>query len=69
LLLRSLSLRSVLLHLLPQAIGLDQHILRISKLLLPLVAKPAKVGPALRASASPLDQCEVGKYTITAYLK
>ena len=46
LLLRSCaSLCPALLHLLPQAVGLDQHVLRISKLLLPLVAKPAKVGP------------------------
>jgi hypothetical protein len=36
---------SALLQLLPQAVGLDQHILRISKLLLPLVARSAKVGP------------------------
>ena len=51
-----------LLQLLPQAVGLDQHILRISKLLLPLEAKPANVGPVpLFALREPLDQCKVGK--------
>jgi hypothetical protein len=45
---------------LPQAVGLDQHILRISKLLLPLVSKPAKVGPVpLFTLREPLDQFEV----------
>jgi hypothetical protein len=43
-----------------QAIGLDQHILRISKPLLRLVAKQAKVGPVpLFAPGEPLDQFEV----------
>ena len=37
----SASLCPALLQPLPQAVGLDQHILRISKLLLPLEAKPA----------------------------
>ena len=49
-----------LLQLLPQAVGLDQYILRISKLLLPHVAKSAKVGPVpLFALREPLDQFEV----------
>ena len=39
------SLCPALLQPLPEAVGLDQHTLRISKLLLPLVAKPAKVSP------------------------
>ena len=41
-----------LLQLLPQAAGLDQYIVRISKLLLPLVAKPAKVRPVSLSSLS-----------------
>ena len=53
----SASLCPALLQLLPQAVGLDQHILRISKLLLPLVAKAAKVAPVSRSE--PLDQFEV----------
>jgi hypothetical protein len=49
-----------LLELLPQAIRLDQHIVRISKLLLSLVAKPAKVGPVpLFALGEPLDQFKI----------
>ena len=49
-----------LLELVPDAVGLDQHILRISKLLLPLDAQPAKVRPAsLFALREPLDQFEV----------
>jgi hypothetical protein len=56
----SASLCPAPLQLLPQAIGLDQHILRISKLLLPLVAEPAKVGPvALLTLREPLDQFKV----------
>jgi hypothetical protein len=40
--------------------GLDQHILRISKLLLPLVAKPARLGPIpLFAFPETLDQFEL----------
>jgi hypothetical protein len=59
LLLRSWSsLWPAFLHLLPQAVGLDQHILRTSKL--PLEAKPAKVGPVpLFAFREPLNQFEV----------
>jgi hypothetical protein len=49
-----------LLRLPAEAAGFNQHILRISKLLLPLVAKPAKVGPVpLLALCEPLDQFEV----------
>jgi hypothetical protein len=56
----SASLCPALLQLLPQAVGLDQHILRISKLLLPLVTKPAKISPVpLFALGEPLDQVEV----------
>jgi hypothetical protein len=56
----SASPRPALPLLLPQAVGLDQHILRISKLLLPLVAKPDKVSPvSLFALREPLDQFEV----------
>jgi hypothetical protein len=41
---------------LPRAVGLDQHILWFSKLLLPLVSQPAKVGPVpLFALREPLD--------------
>ena len=48
---------SALLQLLPQAVGLDQHILRISKLVLPLEAEAAKVGPvSLFALREPLDR-------------
>jgi hypothetical protein len=60
LLLRSASLCPTLLQLLLQVIGLDQHILRISKLFLPLVANPAKIGPvSLFALREPLDKFEV----------
>jgi hypothetical protein len=61
LLLRSSAVAGLaLLQLLPQAVGLDQQILRISKLLLRLVAKPAKVGPILLfALREPVDQFEV----------
>jgi hypothetical protein len=45
-----------LLKLLPQAVGLGQHILRISKLPLPLVAQPAKV----RLIRSPWDMVRSG---------
>jgi len=63
----SASLRPVLLQPLPQAVGLDQHILRISKLLLPLVVTPAKVGPVpLFALREPLDQFEVDLGATTA---
>jgi hypothetical protein len=56
----SASLCPALLQLLPQAVGLDQHILPISKLLLPLEAEPAKVGPVpFFALREPLDQFEV----------
>jgi hypothetical protein len=56
----SASLCPALLQLLAQAVGVDQHILRISKLLLPLVAQPAKVRPIpLFAFGEPLDQFEV----------
>jgi hypothetical protein len=56
----SASLCPALHQLLPQAVGLDQHILRISKLLLSLVAKPTKVCPVpLLALGEPLDQFEV----------
>jgi hypothetical protein len=41
---RSASLCPALFQPLPPAVRLDQHTLRISKLLLPLVLKPAKVG-------------------------
>ena len=45
-----------LLQLLPEAFGLDHYILRISTLLPPLVAKPAKIGPvALFALRESLD--------------
>jgi hypothetical protein len=37
----SASLYPALLHSLPQAVDLDQHIVRISKRLVPLVANPA----------------------------
>ncbi len=55
LLLRSSALLCpALLQLLPQAVRLDQHILRISKLVLRSWRKPAKAGPAplLRTSRS-----------------
>ena len=46
-----------LLQLLPQAVDLVEHSVRISKLLLPLVAKPAKGGPLpLFALSEALDQ-------------
>jgi hypothetical protein len=48
----SASLCPALLHALPQAVGLDQHILRISQLLLPHVAKSAKVGPVLSSRSA-----------------
>ena len=57
----SASLRPVLLQPLPQAVGLDQHILRISKLLLPLVVTPAKVGPVpLFAHAAAVSTLRTG---------
>jgi hypothetical protein len=60
LLLRSASLCPAFRHLLPQAVGLDQYILRISKLLLPLLTKPAKVRPvSFFALREPPDQFEV----------
>jgi hypothetical protein len=46
-----------LLQLLPPAVALNQHILGISKLLLPLIAQAAEVLSS--RSASPLDQFEV----------
>jgi hypothetical protein len=64
----SASLRPVLLQPLPQVVGLDQHTLRISKLLLPLVAKPAKVGPVPRfALGEPPDQFEVDLGAVLLY--
>jgi hypothetical protein len=45
---------------LSQAVGLISASLRISKLLLPLVAKPAKAGPvSLFALGEPVDHFEV----------
>jgi hypothetical protein len=56
----SQSLCRALLELLSQAVGFDQHILRISQLLLPHVAKSAKVGPVpLFALGEPPDQFEI----------
>ena len=53
----SASLCPALLQLLPQTVALNQHILWISKFLLPLVPKPAK--PILFALREPLDHFEV----------
>jgi hypothetical protein len=56
----SASLCPTLLQLLLQPVGLDQHILRVSKFLLPLVEQPAKVCPvSLLALRKSLDQSEV----------
>jgi hypothetical protein len=54
-------------QLLPQAVRLDQHMLRISKLLLRLVAKPTKISPVpIFALGEPLDQFEVTSARISS---